>query len=86
MLNLNWSKYFGISKESKLDEVPYFDLTKCLVIDIMHVNFQGVLVNEIAYVLLHCSVDRKYFSLDDLNRKLKYLPNLKELHLRNQCP
>lgn len=66
-----WSKTYGIVRKSVFAEAPYFDVTKCFVLDIMHVLFEGVVLHEIKLLLLHC-LEEKYFpSLEIVNSKLK---------------
>ena len=66
-----WSKMYGIMRKSVFSETPHFDLTKCFVIDIMHVLFEGVVLHQIKLLLLYC-LDKKYFtSLEVINNKLK---------------
>lgn len=65
-----WSKMYGAVGRSVLMSVPYFDITKCLTIDIMHILFEGVLLHEIKLLLVHC-ISQKYFKLNTLNSRLK---------------
>lgn len=59
---------FGINRLSILDELPYFDLTLCLPHDIMHVLLEGVLPRNCRLLLRHCIVEKKYFTINHLNK------------------
>lgn len=66
----HFSIKFGINRLSILSEIPYFDLTACLPHDIMHVILEGVLPRNCRLLLYHCIVERKYFTLNHLNKTM----------------
>lgn len=66
----SFSTQFGVNRLSVLDNVPHFDLTVCLPHDIMHVILEGVLPRNCRLLLHYCIVDRKYFSINYLNKTI----------------
>ncbi len=67
---LYWSKEYGINGDSCLMTLPGFAITKCVLIDPMHVLLEGVFRQELPAMLRTFIVTRKYFTLDCLNRKI----------------
>lgn len=67
-LRSHFSTLYGVNRLSVLDEVPHFDLTLCLPHDIMHVILEGALSRNCKLLLHHCIIDKKYFSLNYLNK------------------
>lgn len=63
-------KKFGVNRLSILDELPYFDLTLCLPLDIMHVILEGALPRNIRLLLFHCVVTKKYYSMNYFNEMI----------------
>ena len=62
---------YGIVRESVFSKTPYFDVTKCYVLDIMHILFEGVILLDIKLLLCHC-LEAKYFSsFEGINKKLE---------------
>ena len=62
---------YGINKESILQQLDNFDVTKCLPFDIMHTVFEGVAVYHLN-LLLHYLIDtRKWLSLIELNHAIE---------------
>ena len=64
---------YGIKKESILQQLDNFDVTKCLPFDIMHTvfEFKGVAVYHLN-LLLHYLIDtRKWLSFTELNHAIE---------------
>ena len=59
-----------MNRLSALNNVPKFDLCKCLPHDIMHVLLEGVLPRHLKFLLQHCVITSKYFSLQYLNSQI----------------
>lgn len=57
-----------MNRLSGLDDVPHFDLTVCLPHDIMHVILEGVLPRNVRLLLNYCIFQKKFFSLNSLNK------------------
>jgi hypothetical protein len=64
-----WSKEYGINGRSILCDIETFDITKCLVQDLMHVVIEGVLELEMRHFLKYC-VDGKFIKLKQLNTNI----------------
>lgn len=65
-----WKRRYGINGESLLNSVGYFDVTKCLPQDPMHVLIEGVLVIEIKLLLHYFIIEKEFFTVDDFNMKI----------------
>ena len=65
-LRTHFSKEYGVNKKSILLEAPYFDVTKQLPQDVMHVILEGGLQRTFYFVLIHF-LESGIFSLEDLN-------------------
>lgn len=52
-LRTHFSKEYGVNKKSILLEAPYFDVTKQLPQDVMHVILEGGLQRTFSFVLIH---------------------------------
>ena len=68
------SKNTGIRALSVLDDVPYFNVTKCFPQDLMHVVLEGILNQEIRLILKHFVLDEKTVTLSVVNAFLKGFP------------
>ena len=65
-----YSKIYGINEKSVLLDVKNFTMTDWgLPHDIMHDLFEGVVEYEIKVLLLHC-LEKKFFTLEEFNRRL----------------
>ena len=64
------STSYGVNRLSILEEVPSFSVTNGLPHDIMHDLFEGVVPCEMKLLLSHC-VQRKYFTIGELNERIK---------------
>jgi len=67
-----WSKQWGIVGPSVLGDVDGFEVTRCILQDPMHVILEGVAKSELQRMLKIFIVERKYFSLEFLNQKIRY--------------
>ena len=65
-LREHYSKEYGVIKRSVLLDAPYFDVTRQLPQDIMHVILEGALSRTLYYVI-HWFLDHSLFTLQDLN-------------------
>lgn len=64
-----WTKTYGINEKSILVELNTFDITKCMVQDLMHVGIEGILELEIRYLLKYC-VKNKFITLSYINGRI----------------
>ena len=65
------STTYGINRESILQQLDNFDVTKCLPFDIMHTIFEGVAVYHLN-LLLHYIIDtRNWLTLVQLNHAIE---------------
>ncbi|XP_011859325.1 PREDICTED: uncharacterized protein LOC105556825 [Vollenhovia emeryi] len=64
-----WKKHFGVNTRSKLIDIPHFDVTRCLVQDIMHVLCEGVLEAE-TRLLINFYIQEKKITLQALNNRI----------------
>lgn len=69
----SFSKDYGVNGLSILNEAPQFDLCVCLPHDIMHVLLEGVLPLQCKKLLQYCIFQQHFFTLQQLNRKIKEL-------------
>jgi len=63
-----WSKRWGITGPSVLAGIPGFDVTKCILHDPMHVILEGVAKVELKKMLNIFLFEKKYLTLECLNR------------------
>lgn len=66
-----WSKVYGITSKSCLLNLPFFDITKCILHDPMHILLEGVVKKELQLMLSDFIDRKKYFSLQYLNNVIK---------------
>ena len=67
-----YSKEYGINRESILDSLSYFSTcTGALVPDVMHDILEGALQYEVKQMLKQFIFVENYFTCDHLNSKLK---------------
>ena len=69
-----FSKEYGINQRSVLCKLPYFDITKQLPQDIMHIFLEGILEYEIKLCLNYLIKDQQVITLDKLNYEIKHFP------------
>ena len=62
---------YGINRDSILNQLAYFHTTEGLPPDIMHDILEGVLQYEVKEMLLVFTKEKRYFSLDTLNKLIK---------------
>ena len=67
----SYSTTYGINGRSLSQCLTYFDVTKCLPFDIMHTIFEGVANYHLQELLNHCIHVKKYFTLNQLNVRIK---------------
>lgn len=68
----SFSVEYGVNRLSLLNEVPNFDLCKCLPHDIMYVIFEGILPRHIQFLLQNLIFVKHYFTLQQLNQQIKH--------------
>lgn len=67
----HWQQFYGVNERSALLDIPHFDITKCLVQDIMHIFTEGVLENATRHFLSWCTAeDQNLFTVSQLNEKI----------------
>lgn len=66
-LKKHFSRLYGVTGESILNELKFFHVIGGLAPDIMHDLLEGVLPLVICETLLHC-LKRKYFTITELNQ------------------
>jgi hypothetical protein len=66
---LFWSREYGVMGRSVLTDIETFDVTKCMVQDLMHVGIEGLLELEIRHFLIYLTKSR-CITLKKLNDKL----------------
>lgn len=64
------NKLSGINRLSPLHAAPFFKITKCFPQDVMHVILEGILPHEFTLLLAYL-LEKRYFTLTELNMKLK---------------
>ena len=70
----NYSKEFGINRNSALNDLEYFHVCNgSLIPDIMHDVLEGMLQYEAKLMLQHLINTENYFTLDMFNTKLENL-------------
>ena len=70
-LEIHFSTNYGINRRSILEDVPGFSVTTCIPHDIMHDLFEGVVPYELKLFLTYCTQQKRYFTIDDLNNRIK---------------
>ena len=65
----HYSTNYGITRLSKLKEVPGYSVIDGLPHDIMHDLFEGVVPYELKLLLCHC-VHANYFTIQELNERI----------------
>ena len=65
-----FSKQYGINRESILESIPNFSVVENLPHDIMHDLLEGVIPHEIKALLMYFILECKYFTLKKLNERL----------------
>ena len=69
-LHDHYSTNYGITRLSKLEEVPGYSVIDGLPHDIMHDLFEGVVPYELKLLLCHC-VHANYFTIQELNKRIE---------------
>ena len=59
-----------MNRLSALDDLPKFDVCKCLPHDIMHVLLEGVVPHHLKLLLQYCVNTSKYFTVQYLNTQI----------------
>ncbi|XP_018369457.1 PREDICTED: uncharacterized protein LOC108765282, partial [Trachymyrmex cornetzi] len=78
-----WSRRYGVTNRSALMDIPEFDVTKCVPQDGMHVLAEGVVEVHCRAFLRYCIVEKRIFTIDDLNSKMR---NFNFGHLKRDAP
>jgi len=65
-LKQHYSKEYGVVTRSALMDAPYFDVTRQLPMDIMHIILEGALSRTL-YFVLKWFLDNNVFTLNELN-------------------
>jgi hypothetical protein len=77
-----WKQRFGINERSPLLDIPGFDVTKCMVQDIMHVMSEGVVEVALRQFIKYCTTN-ELFSIRTLNTRIA---NFDYMHLVKDKP
>lgn len=67
---------YGIKEECIWHELPNFPVTKTVYNDLMHDFLEGILRYDMAEII-NCLIKKKYFSLEQLNERIKYFGNIR---------
>ncbi|XP_044756597.1 uncharacterized protein LOC123315096 [Coccinella septempunctata] len=78
------SKSFGIKEECVFNCLPSYHVIDNCSVDLMHDMLEGILRYDMAQVLYYL-VDKGYFSLDNLNERIRFL-NFSEVDIGNPIP
>ena len=70
-LKTYFSKEYGITNRAKIMEAPYFDVTKQLPQDIMHIFLEGIIGYEMKFLFKYL-FDAKCLTLHELNYKIHH--------------
>ena len=62
---------YGINRNSILNSVPGFSVVTGLPQDVMHDLLEGVINYELRLLLVHCCINCKYFTISQLNDRIK---------------
>ena len=77
-LNTNYAEHFqklyGINFDSVLNELQYFHVIGGMVPDVLHDVLEGVLPRTTCLMLRSFLIEKKYFSIDQLNHALRNFP------------
>ena len=65
---------YGLTKDSILNTSKFFHIVDGLVPDVMHDILEGSLQYEVKELLKHFILTEKYFTLDELNKKIDEFP------------
>ena len=63
------SQRIGVNGRTFLSDVPFFDVTKCILQDPMHILLEGIVKVELKLILLHL-MEQNVTSLVSLNRSI----------------
>lgn len=67
----NWTKEYGVNGAGELLHLKYFDVTKCLPHDPMHVLLEGIVPAAIKQLLRKYILEDQLFSLEQFNDRLR---------------
>jgi hypothetical protein len=70
----HYSKVYGINRSSLLLELTYFDVTKQLPQDLMHVLLEGVFPLHLGQLLQYIIRDASILSLSQINSRILAFP------------
>lgn len=68
---------FGITTNSIFNEIPSFHVTENYAVDLMHDIYEGISHKILCKSLSHFIKKMKYFTIDNLNTRLKYFQYFK---------
>jgi hypothetical protein len=71
---MEWSKRWGISRQSELLSLDNFDICTNMLHDPMHILLEGIVPCEIALFLFYCIEMKHFFTLEWLNSQLQTYP------------
>lgn len=80
------AKSYGIQEYCIMNNLKYFHTTSNVCVDIMHDLLEGVCRYDMGYVLYEFIYNKKYFSLETLNRRIKYFDFHQGVDTGNQIP
>ncbi len=70
----HYSKVYGINRSSILMSIPYFDITKQLPQDLMHILLEGVFPLHVEQLLKYVIHETNTLSLSQVNSRIKAYP------------
>lgn len=66
----HWAREYGVMSDGIFGKLQYFDVTKCLPQDAMHVLIEGVLEVEMRALLRFFIVELNAFTIEDVNDRI----------------
>jgi len=75
-----WSKRWGITSKSVLADIPGFEVTKCILYDPMHVILEDIAKVKLKKILNTFVRQKKYFTLESLNRRMQRITHMMTLN------
>lgn len=76
---------YGIKEECVFNQLAFYHNTENVSFDIMHDIYEGICRYDFGKILKHCIFEKKYFSLQKLNTRIKHFHH-KEVDIGNKFP
>ena len=70
----HFTTIYGLTRDLILNTSKFFHIVDGLVPDVMHDILEGCLQYEVKKLLKHFILTEKYFTLDELNKKIDEFP------------